>query len=131
MQVTISSCAYAQVKALSRCACNTYAEGKPVSSISFPYVTAEQWRTRTIFAQTMQAAGLKLLDTEDWHASYGDRGMSIDRTARKTSARYGPLLGFDRLTGAVEPYPEERVDEAFFSASDIEEIVAGARNEHA
>lgn len=107
---------------------NNYAEGKPVSSIDFPYVTFEQWRTRTIFKSLMQAAGLKLLATEDWHASYGDRGMSIDRHARRTSARYGPIKGFDKDDGAIAPYPPQEIDTPFFTIEEIDRIVHDARS---
>ena len=106
---------------------NEYGEGKPVSSIHFPYVTFDQWRTRTLFKAVMQSAGLKLLDTEDWHASYGDRGMSIEHSARKVSARFGPLLDFDRLTGEVRPYAAEDVDTPHFTPEEIKRIVADAR----
>lgn len=106
---------------------NLYGEGKPVSSIHFPYVTFDQWRTRTLFKALMQSAGLKLLDTEDWHASYGDRGMSIEKSVRKVSARYGPLLEFDRITGEVQPYAPEDMDTPHFTTVEIERIIADAR----
>ncbi len=106
---------------------NTYPEGKPVSSLDFPYVTYSQWRARKIFETLMLALGFKLLKTENWHASRGDRGMSLGTQVPAPKIIYGPIKNFDRTTGKVEPYPKNEIDVPFFTPDEIGEIVEQAR----
>lgn len=106
---------------------NDYPDGEAVSSLDFPYLTLEQWKARTIFAETMRIAGFKLLRTEDWHASHGDRGLSVDSHVHMRKAMYGPLIGFDRTNGSVQPYPADLIDRPFLTDQEVEDLVDEAR----
>lgn len=57
---------------------NEYAMGGIFASIDCPYITWDQYESRMIFATTMRMSGMRLLPTENWHASSGDRGLGID-----------------------------------------------------
>jgi D-alanyl-D-alanine dipeptidase len=107
---------------------NEYPESGAASSIDFPYLTQDQWRTRTIFQATMHSAGLKILRTEDWHGSHGDRGMGIDGRVWMSQAHYGPIVDFDRATGAITPYPQNLVEGLYLNEDQAERLVARARD---
>ncbi len=106
---------------------NSYPEGSIVSSLRFPYITAEQWKTRAIFAETMRMAGFKMLFTEDWHASLGDRGMGSSEKVTMKSAHYGPLHSFDVEQRKVHPYPKDAIDKPFLDDEEIRLLVDIAR----
>lgn len=106
---------------------NKYPECTPASSIDFPYVTYDQWKTRTLFSVTMIMSGMRLLRTEDWHASFGDRGMGLDGGTHE--AMYGPIKKFNIESGEIEEfYPEKDVDEPYFSNQEMDDIIAIARS---
>ena len=107
---------------------NDYPEGGAACSIDFPYITLEEWETRTLFTVVARLAGLKLLPTEDWHASHGDRGLGMDGTVRMLQAIYGPVQDFDPASGAVVLYPATaRREDEFLDDWTIEELVDLAR----
>lgn len=105
---------------------NEYAEGGVISNINCPYVTQEQFHTRMLFASVMRMAGFKLLPTENWHASSGDRGMGIDAPAPWTKAIYGPIRSFDEK-GNVVPYEKGDVTRSYVSDRQASSFMALAR----
>jgi hypothetical protein len=101
---------------------NEYAEGGAISSLDFPYLTFQQWKTRTLFEQSMRLGGFKLLRTEDWHGSYLDRGMGIDGIPME-KALYGPLQSFDVVSGTVEAYKPEDTEKDYISIEEVRHLV--------
>lgn len=106
---------------------NMYAEGGAQSSLDFPYLTPEQWRTRQLFIATMRMGGFKLLRTEDWHASHGDRGMSLEGHILMHRAHYGPIELFDARTGAIRPYDPAFIEGNYLTDAQCEELVRLSR----
>lgn len=105
---------------------NSYPEGGAVSSIDFPYLTYDQWKTRVLFEGAMSMGGLRLLRSEDWHASFGDRGMGLDGDVHQ--AIFGPLKSFNEETGEIEEwYDENEIDEPYLSQEDMESAIIIAR----
>lgn len=106
---------------------NDYPDGEALSSLHFPYLTRLQWETRVLFAATMRMAGFKLLPTENWHASHGDRGLSVDFAVHMRRAMYGPLEGFDKDNGVIQPYAATNIDTCFLTDRETEDLVDDAR----
>lgn len=98
---------------------NTYPEGSAASSILFPYVTEGQWRTRALLCSVMNMGGFKVLQSEDWHGSKKDRGMSQDGRITMKKAYFGPVHELDVSTGAIIPYDQEDIDEPFLTSSEV------------
>lgn len=108
---------------------NAYPEGGAASSLDFPYVTQEQWTTRTLFRATMHMAGMKLLRTEDWHASHGDRGMGIDGQLKMAHAHYGPITDFDRRTGEIVPYHNDMIEGHYLTNDQCAQLIGMSREQ--
>lgn len=108
---------------------NEYAEGDVIASIDSPYITARQWETRMYFAAAMRMGGFKLLRTENWHGSHGDRGMGADGAVHMGSARFGPLQSFERTTGRVQPYEPGWVEGWYLGAEERSALLAAARQQ--
>jgi len=105
---------------------NKYAEGGAPSCLDFPYLTCSQFRTRMIFLMSAYWGAFKVLNTENWHMSAGDRGMVGGKVVSDT-VHYGPISEFDRVTGAVQPMANDEADSYFFCDSEVERIVNDAR----
>lgn len=107
---------------------NKYPEGGAKVALRYPYVTQKEWSSRQLFTQTMEMAGLRIYPYETWHASYGDLSAGIaafsdsDLTPNY-EAIYGPLEGFDGLTGEVYPYPAEKYNQPFFTQSQLLKMI--------
>jgi D-alanyl-D-alanine dipeptidase len=106
---------------------NDYAEGGAGSSLRFPYLTSQQWRTRVLLAEAMRMAGFKLLDTEDWHGSLGDRGLSHDGSLKMETAMYGPVKSFKVKSGEVELFAAEEIDDYFLTDAQIKALIERSR----
>ena len=109
---------------------NTYPEGGAVSSLDFPYLTQEEWETRVIFMEVMRLAGFRLLRTENWHASHGDRGLGLDGSVHMKTAKHGPIRSFDPATGEVIPFEPEDAKHYFLDDREIERHVLRSRERH-
>jgi len=105
---------------------NDYPEGGAHSSLEFPYLTAQQWRTRTLFASVMRMQGFRLLLTEDWHASHGDRGMGADGALTR-KAHFGPLQSFNVQTEEVLAYEPQEREIPYFTDDEVQELILRAR----
>ncbi|MEM3112566.1 MAG: M15 family metallopeptidase [Candidatus Anstonellales archaeon] len=95
---------------------NKYPEGGALVAIDCPFVTAEQWRTRQIFANSFRMAGFAIYSGEDWHASYSDNlaGVSDDRVIEGYNAAYGPIKEFSLESGEIlAVYHEDEYDKVF------------------
>ncbi|TSC79953.1 MAG: hypothetical protein G01um101425_430 [Candidatus Peregrinibacteria bacterium Gr01-1014_25] len=106
---------------------NEYAEGGVAAALDSPYITAVQWETRMYFLHAMRLAGFRLLFTEDWHASHGDRGMGMDRSITMRRARYGPIDRFRADDGAVTRYVSRFVEQDFLTDAQLQELIAMSR----
>lgn len=106
---------------------NEYPEGSAVACINSPYVTGDQFVARMQFAHIMRMGGFKILDTENWHASHGDRGLSLDSHAPAMKAIYGPIRSFDPKTGEVRPWEDGKADIPFLADEDAYNLVSLAR----
>lgn len=71
--------------------------------------------------------GLRDLDTENWHASEGDRGLSTDGSVKMQTAHYGPIRNFDQESGNIIPYEAEDIDVLYLTPSEIEFILRLSR----
>lgn len=95
---------------------NRYPEGGALVAIDCPFVTADQWRTRQLFANSFRMAGFAIYDGEDWHASYQDNlaGILDGKLKDGYVARYGPIKKFSPTTGEIlEKYRESEYDRPF------------------
>ncbi len=110
---------------------NAYAEGSPICAIHCPYVTGEQFIARMKFYHVMRMGGFKLLPTENWHGSFGDRGLGIDDDT-PTHAIYGPIVDFVRNTGNIIPYADKKkIDTYYLKKSCVDRLITLARKENA
>lgn len=108
---------------------NDYPEGSVIACMDCPYVTADQFSNRQLFVYTMRWGGFKLLDTENWHGSHGDRGLGIDGTLTTRKAIYGPLINFTE-TGDIEPYKPHDVDIPHLTDMEVDIVMSLAREEN-
>lgn len=95
---------------------NKYPDGGALVAIDCPFVTAEQWQTRQLFANSFRMANFAVYSAEDWHASYLDNlaGVSDDKAIEGYIARYGPIKSFSLSTGEIfEVYSENEYDKLF------------------
>lgn len=106
---------------------NEYAEGSVFSCLRCPYITMDQYMTRMLFASVMRMGGFRLLWTEDWHASHGDRGLSFDGDDHVHEVKYGPLKRMDPSTGAVSPYEPNAYDVPFLTFEEQYSITEASR----
>ncbi|MBU1123302.1 hypothetical protein KJ652_01820 [Patescibacteria group bacterium] len=106
---------------------NYYAEGGACSCLDFPYLTFNQFRTRVFFLLTAHMGAFKVLSTENWHMSSGDRGM-VRGEIKMATAKYGPIRSFNKQTGRTESYEAGDIDVPFLIDDQIQELVdlAGA-----
>jgi D-alanyl-D-alanine dipeptidase len=82
--------------------------------LDFPYLTFPQFRARQLFAQSMKMAGMDIYPGEDWHASLGDVGAAMaSGTPSEYPVKYGPIKGFDPVTGDIDPYDPSEYYERF------------------
>ena len=107
---------------------NTYAEGGAFSCIDFPYLTFSQFRTRMYFLMGAHMAAFKVLPTESWHMSDGDRGMVQGQVVMR-EARYGPLRDFNRATGEIDAYDSKDIDRWHLSDEETRWLVDESRRE--
>lgn len=103
---------------------NNYPDGGPRVALFFPYLTQEEWTTRMIFAHTMELSGLRIYPYENWHASFGDlsAGITFGEDIGVTpnyETQYGPIKGFDPLTGEIQPYDPSEYFEPFYSKEEL------------
>lgn len=108
---------------------NKYAEGSVISSLDCPYVTFPQLFTRIIFEFIMEAEGFKLLRTENWHGSVGDRGAGADRRITMKKAVYGPIESFDFQDGSIVTYPNDAIEEFYLIDDEIQMIADATRDQ--
>ena len=95
---------------------NKYPEGGALVAVDCPFVTAEQWQTRQLFANSFRMAGFAIYDGEDWHASYQDNlaGVSNGNVIDRYVAKYGPIKSFSLETGQIlEVYDLNEYDKPF------------------
>lgn len=95
---------------------NKYPEGGALVAIDCPFVTAEQWQTRQLFANSMIMAGFAIYIGEDWHASYQDNlaGVIDNKVVDGYIAKYGPIKSFALDSGKIlEIYENTEYDELF------------------
>jgi D-alanyl-D-alanine dipeptidase len=84
---------------------NEYLDMDAMVIMDFPYITFEQFRARQLFALSMGMVGLMAYPGEDWHVSSGDIGAALASDDPSSyPVKYGPIRGFDPVTGDVEPY---------------------------
>ena len=105
-----------------------YPAGNASSSMYFPYLTAEEWETRTIYVTVMELLRMKVLASEDWHASWGDVGLGASRQVQ-SFAYYGPLKNFSREDGSVSPYIEPVFND-YLNLEEVSTIVRLARENY-
>ncbi len=105
---------------------NGYSDHGIHGCISFPYVTWEEYRTRMLFAHISRIAGFRLLTTENWHVSFGDRGMGIDGSIAMRKGVFGPIKEYDTM-GAVTPYEPEETKMSYIDDAGVEKIIRLAR----
>lgn len=105
---------------------NGYSDHGIHGCIHFPYVTWEEYRTRMLFAHISRAARFRFLNTEDWHVSFGDRGMSVDGELKMRKAMYGPVKKYDEH-GNVTKYSDNDADRFYLTEDDAEKLVQYAR----
>lgn len=108
---------------------NEYTEGGVYSAFNSPHVTASQWRTRMYFITAMTRAGFKLLSTENWHGSFGDRGMSPSGDVTMSLARYGPIAGFSANNGKISGYSRQLIEATYMTDEQYEQLVHMSREE--
>lgn len=108
---------------------NGYPEGSAIACIDNPYITGEQFFARQQFAHIMRMGGFKILRTENWHASHGDRGLGFDSHAHSIKSIYGPIRSFDPDTGKVEAWGKRDRDISFLDEDEIHLLIAEARKE--
>jgi D-alanyl-D-alanine dipeptidase len=105
---------------------NNYADGDVICCINCPYVTKEQYVTRMKFAHVMRMGGFRLLPTENWHVSDGDRGMGIDGPVPIEKAIYGPISSFDFQTGEIIPYRQEDIEQPYLTSKQSRDLIRRA-----
>ncbi len=111
---------------------NNYPEGSIVACLNCPYVTVEQFCNRQFFAQTMRWGGFKVLDTENWHASHGDRGLSIEGQIINKTAVYGPIYSFSASADnddALDLYRRDELDIPHLSDNEVYQVIDLARRQ--
>ncbi len=106
---------------------NKYTEHGIIGSLDCPYVTLEEYINRMTFALISRMGGFRLLRTENWHLSSGDRGMGIDGPLDIHKAIYGPIKGFDADTGIIHPYPREELMTPYLHLADARTLTDYAR----
>ncbi len=104
---------------------NKYAEGGAATCLDFPYLTFSQFRARIFFLLSSYWGAFKVLNTENWHMSAGDRGM-VEGEIMSETAHYGPIAGFDKETGEVDPMPDDDINPYFLCDSEVENLVCDA-----
>jgi hypothetical protein len=104
---------------------NPYPEGGAISSMWFPYLLPQEWKARQLFLHIMRAVGMKILPTEDWHASFGDIGLGI-HGKRPSHAFYGPVRSFDESGEICASPPPYYLD--YLSTEGLATIVEIARD---
>lgn len=95
---------------------NKYPEGGAIVAIDCPFVTAEQWRTRQLFANAFGMSGFGIYLGEDWHAAFMDNlsGVKNDKIINGYVAKYGPIKSFSMETGEIlEIYNSNEYDKLF------------------
>jgi len=107
---------------------NNYAEGGAFSCIDFPYLDFNQFRTRMYFFMGAHMGAFKVLPTESWHMSDGDRGMVRGQVVMR-EARYGPLRDFNRETGEIFAYESKEIDKWYLSNAETRWLVDESRRE--
>lgn len=90
---------------------NQYPTGGAATYLDFPYVTWEQFVTRTLFRVVSEAVGLAVYRGEDWHVSWGDSQAAL-LNGEKT-VKFCAIKSFDFATGEIEPYPENEMRKYF------------------
>jgi len=83
---------------------NSYPEAGATSSLRFPYLTWDEFVTRTLFSEVSRMAGLTPFPGESWHVSSGD--LFATAVNGQGAAKYAPIRGFNRADGEIEPLPE-------------------------
>jgi D-alanyl-D-alanine dipeptidase len=105
-----------------------YPDGGATSSLLFPYLTFSQWYARACFVCAALLAKLKLLFSETWHVSDGDRGMVPALAGSPEPARFGPLQGFDPDSGMIIPFEANTIDQYFMTPEQVEQLVVVSRS---
>lgn len=105
---------------------NGYSDPGIHGCIDFPYITWDEYRTRMLFAHICRSGGFRLLPTEDWHVSFGDRGMGIGGEVTNRKAIYGPIKDYS-LLGDITPYPEEKKSVPYINLENAAHMISLAR----
>jgi hypothetical protein len=92
-----------------------------------PYVTFDEYFTRMTLAHFMRTGGFRLLRTENWHGSFGDRGLGLDGPLRMSKAMYGPIDSFDGVTGEIVPYDPDSIERPFLTPDETKNLAKIAR----
>ncbi len=82
---------------------NQYPTGGAATYLDFPYVTWDQFVTRTLFRVVSEAVGLSVYRGEDWHVSAGDAQAAL--LDGESTVRFCAIKRFDVATGEIEPFP--------------------------